>query len=72
MRMVDRRRPEEGEEKPRVRELLEDPGDNLMIRRQRMEGWKMEKRQKDGVRKGESRSSVSQGQALTRWSRRTM
>lgn len=30
--MVDRRRPEEGEEKPRGRELLDDPGEALMIR----------------------------------------
>lgn len=30
--MVDRRRPEEGEGKLRGRELLEDPGEALMIR----------------------------------------
>lgn len=30
--MVDRRRPEEGEGKPRGRELLEDPGEGSAIR----------------------------------------
>lgn len=29
--MVDRRRPEEGEGKPRGRELLEDPGEALIL-----------------------------------------
>jgi hypothetical protein len=36
--MVDRRRPDEGEEKPRGRELLEDPGEALRLDTESKEG----------------------------------